>query len=292
MNTISLFIGTVILWGTTWFAIKAQTGTVDPSVSIAYRFLIGGVLFFILYYVRNQRVFPRLPLKTHGVLFFQGIFMFGLAYEPFFPASQYMASGLLSVVFSSIALPNIFLSALFFKTPIRPPVILGSILGVAGVIATFWNDIGSLSIANNAVYGIMLALTGTLLASFGQIIATKVGRSGVKVTESAPYAMTYGGLFMLVYCLLKGEQITIDWSISYLAPTIHLGVVGSFIAFWSYLTLIGRIGPGRAAYVLVVTPIIALGISSIFEGYTWTLATFIGMGLVAAGNILVLRGKA
>lgn len=217
--------------------------------------------------------------------------MFGLAYEPFYPASQYMASGLLAVIFSSIALPNIFLSALFFKTPIRPQVILGSILGIAGVIATFWQDVQTLDIENKAVYGIFLGLTGTLLASFGQIIATKVGRSGVKVTESAPYAMLYGSLFMLAYCLVKGEPITIDWSLSYIAPTLYLGIMGSFIAFWSYLTLIGKIGPGRAAYVLVATPIIALCISSFFEDYTWTMATFIGMSLVAVGNVLVLRGK-
>lgn len=227
----------------------------------------------------------------HVVIFFQGIFMFGLAYEPFFPASQYMASGLLAVIFSAIALPNIFLSALFFKTPIRPQVIVGSILGIAGVIATFWKDVQSLDIADNAVYGILLGLTGTLLASFGQIIATKVGRDGVKVTESAPFAMLYGGIFMLIYCLAKGESITIDWSLSYVAPTLYLGIMGSFIAFWAYLTLIGRIGPGRAAYVLVATPIIALCISSIFEGYTWTTPTFIGMSLVVIGNVLVLRGK-
>jgi drug/metabolite transporter (DMT)-like permease len=65
--------------------------------------------------------------------------------------------------------------------------------------------------------------------------------------------------------------------------------MGSFIAFWSYLTLINRIGPGRAAYVLVATPILALCISSLFEGYIWSIATFAGMTLVVIGNILVLK---
>tara|TARA_R110002050_G_scaffold44262_1_gene105521 strand:+ start:21193 stop:22119 length:927 start_codon:yes stop_codon:yes gene_type:complete len=291
INTLSLFIGSTVIWGTTWLALKAQAGVVDPSVSIAYRFLIGSCLFFILHYIRTQKFLPKLPKRMHLMVFFQGIFMFGLAYEPFFPASKYMASGLLAVIFSAIALPNIFLGALFFKTPIRPQVILGSLLGIAGVVATFWKDVETLDIADNAVYGILLGLTGTLLASFGQIIAAKVSRSGVRVTDSAPYAMLYGALFMLIYCIAKGETITIDWSISYVAPTLYLGVMGSFIAFWAYLTLIGRIGPGRAAYVLVATPIIALCISSIYEGYTWTIATFIGMSLVVAGNVLVLRGK-
>jgi drug/metabolite transporter (DMT)-like permease len=101
--------------------------------------------------------------------------------------------------------------------------------------------------------------------------------------------MLYGSIFMLLYCIVKGEKIIIDWSITYIAPTLYLGIMGSFIAFWSYLTLINRIGPGRAAYVLVATPILALCISSLFEGYIWSIATFAGMTLVVIGNILVLK---
>jgi len=54
--------------------------------------------------------------------------------------------------------------------------------------------------------------------------------------------------------------------------------------------LLTKIGAAKAAYVLVVTPVIALAFSAVFEGYQWEMNTFLGFGLVMAGNVLVLRG--
>jgi hypothetical protein len=34
-----LYGSTVIIWGTTWLAIKFQLGSVDPMVSVLYRFV-------------------------------------------------------------------------------------------------------------------------------------------------------------------------------------------------------------------------------------------------------------
>jgi drug/metabolite transporter (DMT)-like permease len=62
----------------------------------------------------------------------------------------------------------------------------------------------------------------------------------------------------------------------------------SIASFWCYFTLQARIGPDRAAFVLVLVPVIALGISSAVEGYVWTLPAVAGVVLVAAGNVLAL----
>ena len=64
------------------------------------------------------------------------------------------------------------------------------------------------------------------------------------------------------------------------------------VAFVTYLTLVKRIGAGRAGYSSVVIPVIAMGTSTVFEGYRWTALALLGMALVVAGNVLVLRRKA
>ncbi|MNZ95378.1 hypothetical protein D3C78_1145240 [compost metagenome] len=61
------------------------------------------------------------------------------------------------------------------------------------------------------------------------------------------------------------------------------------IAFTTYLTLVGRMGPERAAYCTVLFPVVALNISAFAEGYQWTLPAVAGLGLVMLGNVLVFR---
>ena len=82
-----------------------------------------------------------------------------------------------------------------------------------------------------------------------------------------------------------------DWSMPYIASLIYLSVFGSIIAFGAYLSLIGQIGADRAAYATVLFPIVALLISSVFEGFEWTALSLAGMALVLAGNVLIVGRK-
>ena len=67
-----------------------------------------------------------------------------------------------------------------------------------------------------------------------------------------------------------------------------MAVAVSVVAFWSYLTLLGRIGADRAGYATVLFPVVALGISTVYEGYLWTAEAALGVGLVLLGNAVVL----
>ena len=72
---------------------------------------------------------------------------------------------------------------------------------------------------------------------------------------------------------------------------VYLSIFGSIIAFSTYLTLIGRIGPAKAAYVILVIPIIALIISTLFEGYEFSIYSLGGIALILSGNVVALRKK-
>lgn len=78
----------------------------------------------------------------------------------------------------------------------------------------------------------------------------------------------------------------------YSAALVYLAIPGSVVAFTAYLTLVGRLGPERAAYSTVLFPIVALNVSALLEGYQWTAAAVAGLGLVMLGNVLVFRRAA
>ena len=57
----------------------------------------------------------------------------------------------------------------------------------------------------------------------------------------------------------------------------------------AYITLLNRIGAARAAYVTVLSPAVALLISTWLENYQWSWPAGLGLAAVMAGNVLVLR---
>jgi drug/metabolite transporter (DMT)-like permease len=100
--------------------------------------------------------------------------------------------------------------------------------------------------------------------------------------------MAYGGLLSLAIHFGGGGELVMDWTPGYLAPMLYLTLFGSVVAFGCYMLLIGRIGAEYAAYVTLLMPIIALFLSTLFEGFFWTASTAIGVVVVLIGNLFIL----
>ena len=215
--------------------------------------------------------------------------MFGLNYVLFYHAAFDIASGLLAVVFSMITGMNIFNGAVFLKRPIRTKTAVGAAIGLFGMGLVFWPEITSSG--KVAVGALIVSVAATYSASLGNILSARNQASGISVTAGNAIGMTYGTVFLLVYCMYSGSPFVLEFSLKYLGSLMYLAFFASVIAFGCYLTLLGRIGPGNAAYATVLAPIIALALSTGFEGYQWQARAMIGVGFVLIGNILVLAPK-
>jgi drug/metabolite transporter (DMT)-like permease len=109
--------------------------------------------------------------------------------------------------------------------------------------------------------------------------------------QTNAFGMAYGSLCMALVVVVTGAPVTIDLSTPYLLSLIYLAVFGSVIAFGCYLSLVGRIGPGRAAYATLLFPVVALALSTLWEDYHWTMSGLCGIALILFGNYLALAKK-
>jgi drug/metabolite transporter (DMT)-like permease len=103
--------------------------------------------------------------------------------------------------------------------------------------------------------------------------------------------MSYGAVIIGMVAFLSGKTFTFEMTPAYIISLVYLAVFGSVIAFGCYLTLIGRIGADRAAYSTLLFPLVALGLSTVFEGYQWSPAAFFGMALIITGNFIAVHKK-
>jgi len=286
VNTILLYATTVLIWGSTWLAITFQLGSVDPMLSIAYRFTVASVVLLVACKLLglNMRFGPR----QHLFIALQGLFLFSVNYWLVYLAEQRLTSGLVAVVFSTMVFMNIFNGALLLRSPIHLRVLLGAILGLAGIGLVFWPELSSFSLSDRGLTGLLLCILGTFSASVGNILSARNQKDALPVVQTNAYGMAYGAAIMLLLALASGKPFRFQVSPAYVLSLLYLGLFGSVVAFGSYLTLVGRIGADRAAYATLLFPIVALILSTLFEGYRWTGYAFAGVGLILAGNILAL----
>lgn len=282
-----LYVLTVLIWGTTWIALKLQLGVVAIPVSIVYRFgLAALVLFAVLLLSRKLQVMNK---RGHLICLAQGLCLFCVNFMCFLTASQWVPTGLIAVVFSTATLWNALNARVFFKQKIARNVIAGGALGLFGLALLFWPELSGHTATPQTLLGLGLALIGTMCFSAGNMLSSLQQKAGLKPLTTNAWGMLYGAGMLAVYCAFNGIPFDMEWNTRYIGSLLYLVIPGSVIGFTAYLTLVGRMGPERAAYCTVLFPLVALNVSAFVEGYQWTAPALAGLVLVMLGNVLVFR---
>ena len=286
MSTLKLYLIAISIWGSTWLAIKFQLGEVAPETSVLYRFLSASILLFAFCKVRGlDLAFSR---RQHVRIAVQGTLMFSVGYIMVYHAELYLVSGLVALCHSLIPLLNMLGTRIAYGTPFSLRVTLGALVGIVGIALVFWPEIATLSASNNVAIGLGYTMAAVLTSAVAATLVSRNSHHGLPVWQSMAWGMLYGAACSLAVTLLSGKSLGIVWSLPYVGSLLYLAVFGSVLAFAAYYTLLGRIGAGRAGYVGVMVPIIALIVSSAFEGFRWQLATFVGAGLSVIGNLIAM----
>ena len=286
MKNLILYVLTVAIWGSTWYAIKFQLNGIPPQVSVTYRFALATLILFVWCWFRRLRL--RFSARQHFLLVLLGLTLFSSNYVLFYEAEKHLVSGSVAVIFSLLVVFNILIGWLLFGSRPDRQVMAGAVLGLLGIVLTFWQDLATMNSGSESFWGIVLSLAATLIASLGNLASSKLTEYGIPVIPANAFGMLYGTASLLAYSLLSGAKFSFDTSTSYVVSLAYLALFGSVIAFSCYLTLIGRIGADRAAYTSILFPIVALFFSVAFEGYRLNTLDALGIGCVLAGNGLVL----
>jgi len=266
---------------------------VHPILSVAYRYVIAAALLIGFCLARRKTL--RFSPRDHLGIAAQGAFLFSLNYVLFYIAASHLTSGLLALTFSTIVLMNMLNGAWLFRFPVSGQVLAGAGLGLSGITLVFWPELTAFEASRETLFAICLAIFATYLASLGNMGSVYTQRRRLPVVQTNALGMAYGAVITLAVAAgaaAAGQlEFAFDASFPYVASLLYLAVFGSVLAFGAYLTLLGRIGADRAAYATVLFPLVALTISTVFEGYRWSAPAMAGTVLILVGNGLVLKAR-
>ena len=289
MSNPALFLTATLIWGSTWLGITFQLGVVPPEVSVAYRFALAALLLGAWCAWRGVPL--RFSRRDHAFLAGTGATLFGFNYVTVYWAERFVPSGLVAVVFSTIVFMSPVGMRLAFGTPLSARTLVAATLGVAGVALLFLPELDAARHGGNAALGIALALVSTIIATAGNLFAVRNHQAGLPTFPATAWGMAYGALAAALSAAVTGAAWTFDPRPAYVISLLYLAVFGSIAAFGAYLTLLKRVGAAPSSFVGVATPVVAMLLSTLFEGYRWTWVAVLGVVLAVAGNVLALRTR-
>jgi drug/metabolite transporter (DMT)-like permease len=281
-----LFTICVLTWGTTWHAITYQIGHTPPDVGVALRFGLAGLT--VLAICRWQGLPLRFGARDHALFALQGVFLYGVSYVCIYEAERHLPSGLVAVGYSASPLLTGLGAQALFGVSVSRRFVLGGTLGLAGVALIFWPEFGRASSAASVGLGIVFTLAAVLLSAAGSLVASRNRSRGLPFWPALAFGMLYGAAASTLAALAQGHTFILPTLPSWWASLLYLSLAGSVLTFACYLTLQDRIGPGPSGALGVMTPLLALVVSMLFEGFRPDVLTGVGAGLAIAGNALML----
>lgn len=278
-----------LIWGSTWIVITGQLGVVPPSWSVTYRFAVAGIVMFAFAIIRREKLLPSGPALVFATVL--GIAQFAFNFNFVYRAEEHIASGLVAVLFALLIVPNTLLGRIFLKTPLQGRFLAGAGIAIAGVGMMIVHEYRAAALGPAAVLtGTAFTLAGVLSASIANVMqGSRIARAQ-SMTVMLAWAMLFGTLADGSYAWITTGPPVIETTAVYIGGVIYLGVMASALAFPLYFNVIRAVGPGQAAWSSVLVPIIAMGFSTVLEGYRWAPLSIAG-GVVALIGLVIAVAK-
>lgn len=286
MNNATLFTLCCLIWGSTWIAITYQIGHTSETFAIALRYLLASLC--LGGYCLIRRLPLNFPLHIHLKMAAVGVFLYSLNYTLLYVAQAHIISALLALMSSCIIYINVVLRRWWLSEPIRKEVVLGATFGLVGIICLFVPEFSKVSMDAALAMGLAIAFVSFFCASTGNVISERILSLGTPVIQMNFYAMSYAMILLFITSLVMPGALVIPTSTEFYLSLFYLALFGSVFAFGAYMKLLKQMGADKAAYVVLVYPMVALVISTFFEGYTWSLLSVIGVLVILMGNAIAM----
>jgi drug/metabolite transporter (DMT)-like permease len=276
-----------VIWGTTWYAITWQLGTVDPAASLTWRFGLAAIILLVGCAVTGRSL--RLNRAQHLAAVGQGAFVFAISYSFTYAAEENVTSAIVAVVFATLAFLNLVLFRIVVGQKAARAAWIGAVLGIVGVAVLSGGEAMAEGLDRRALTGIGLALLAVASSAVGNYFSWRGQQEGSAILPQTGWAMAYGTGMLVLYGLATGARFTIDPSPGYLISLLYLAVFGSVVAFVTYFAVARARGYAMASYISALTPPIAMLVSMLFEGARFGWPAAVGLVLVLGGQALLIR---
>ena len=288
-RNLAAFLLVALIWGSTWLVIKDQISTVPAAWTVAWRFALATIGMFALTALRRDKL--ALPREATGFVFLTGLVYFAVNYQLVYASEHYLTSGLVAVIFALLLVPNAVIGRIMLGNPLHGRFLAGSAVALGGIALLLLHEYRAAPAGKAVPLGIALAIGAVFCASIGNVLqATETARR-LPVATYMAWAMLFGALDNMAYAWMTHGAPQFDPRPQYLWGIVYLALVGTVATFPLYSALLRAWGPGKTAYNGILVPVVAMALSTLFEGYRWSQLAVAGSLLALTGLLIALSGR-
>jgi drug/metabolite transporter (DMT)-like permease len=265
------------IWGSTWLGIKVGLADMPPFLFAGLRFVLASAAllpFLPRGGVKNPDLSPLAVVIT-------GVLIIPAPYALVYWGTQYVSSGLTSVLFSTMPIFVALLSGLIITgEKFSPASCVGLVLGFCGVLLIYLDDIAL--VGERASLGILAVLGSSVTSALGIVLLKRL------CPAYEPIRLTLIHFLLGALLLIPLGLFTEDWREAHLTAAsmlslLYLSLVGSSLAFALYYWLLTKMDATRVSLLVYATPVVALFLGWLFLHESITLQVALGSALVIGG---------
>ena len=283
------FFLVALIWGSTWLVIKDQIGSVPPSWSVTWRFIAAAIGMAAVAMFRRESL--RVSNTTLQVAALLGLLQFVMNFQFVYRAEHHLTSGIVAVVFGLLVVPNSLMAWVFLKQPVTRAFLGGSVVAGAGIVLLLLHEYRMAPPEGQVLVGIALTTAALFSASSANVLQASRMARGIPMIPMLAWALLFGAILDAAFAWIVEGPPQFDFRPGYIFGVLYLGIIGSVLTFPLYFRLLQRLGAGRGAYNGVLVPVVAMLLSTAFEGYRWSVLALAGSALAMLGLVLALRAR-
>lgn len=271
----------VLIWGTTWAAVRISLVGFPPFTGVTLRFIIAAALLVTL--ARFAGV-PLGPVNRYDrrLRILHAAMSFCVSYGIVFWAEQWISSGLASVLFATF--PLIVAVMAHFALPeerMTLPIILGTVVGFLGIAVIFAEDFDRLGGRMVGVAALVM-LISPFVAAISSVAVKKWG-SGIRPVAFNAVAIMYASVVMGAIAAATERHRPLELEYWPVAAVLYMAVAGTAISFPLYFWLLEHMQARHVALIGYGTPVVAVFLGVAFLNETLTARTMVGSAMVVLG---------
>ncbi|HSD27401.1 MAG TPA: EamA family transporter [Vicinamibacteria bacterium] len=278
----------ILIWGTTWAAIRIGLQGMPPFTGVAVRFTIAGALLLALACAAGVRLGRVRHEKALWVV--NGVLTFSLSYSIVYWSEQYIPSGLAAVLFATYPLFVALVAHLLLADErLTARAGVGLVLGFAGVAVIFSDDLALLG-GEQVRHAAIVMLGSPLVCALATVAIKRWGKGVHPLSHSAvPMLFTGGVMGAVALVFERGRPLVLDGRS--VGALLYLAVLGSAVTFTVYYWLLARVTATGLALTSYLIPIVALAVGAVLFDEALRPRLLAGSALIVAGVVIVNRQR-
>jgi len=281
-----------IIWGSTYLGILIAVKSIPPFLMAGTRFVIAGIILYTWCRLKGEAT-P--DIKSIGHISFSGILLLFIGNSGLVWVEQYLPSGFAAIVIATTPLWFVILDKRQWKFHFaNKPIILGLLIGFAGVLSLFAGK-SDIHFSDNKmqlisffvlVLGSISWASGTLYSKYKKTN----GSNGMK----ASIQMMAAGLIASATSISTGELHQFSWSnvsAEAIMAVAYLITFGSLIGYMSFVFLMSVRPPSIVGTYAYVNPVVAVFLGWMFAHEQITWHQIIALVIILTGVIIVNFSK-